>query len=157
MPLCSRKKCISPARLVFIAIRGVGIVIFANRLFVLPSTRSIVEIRGSRSQIDLPSPFSLGQWLKYGQAQGLPLRRTLIPFASDGSWNALRVDLIQDKERRSTFPTFRKLPRLPRRNSICDLLTRHRHRIGEIRIRRISRAVVWVVASTRLITYAVSA
>ena len=157
MPLCSRKKCISPARLVFITIRGVGIAIFANPFFVLPSTRSIVEIRGSRSQIDLPSAVSSEQWLKYGQAQGLPLRRTLIPFASDGSWNALRVDLIQDKERRSTFPTFRKLPRLFRRNSICDLLTTHRHRIGEIRTRRISRAVVWVVASTRLIAYAVSA
>ena len=106
MPLCSSKKCISPARLVFITIHGVGIAIFANPFFVLPSTRSIVEIRGSRSQIDLPPPFSLGQWLKYGQAQGLPLRRTLIPFASDGSWNALRVDLIQDKERRSTFSIF---------------------------------------------------
>ena len=58
------KKCLSPARLVFIAIRGVRIVTFANRLFVLPSTRSIVEIRGSRSQIDLPSAVSSERWLK---------------------------------------------------------------------------------------------
>ena len=54
-PPDSRKKRIVSSRLVFMPLRGVVLVDFANPLSVRPSTRLAIEISGSRSQIDRPT------------------------------------------------------------------------------------------------------
>ncbi len=62
-PLCSRKKCISSACLVFISIGGIRIVIFANPRCQCHAICLAMETRDSQSQIDLPT--DLGRYKTY--------------------------------------------------------------------------------------------
>ena len=137
-------------------VRGVVLVDFANRCFVLPSTCLIVEIRESRSQIDLPDPVQLPaiHILPRSVCYGPPINPRYIGTGGVGSNACL---LLWDHERRFLFASFRKLPRVFRRNLVCDIFTTHRHRTDEIRIRHIFHAVVWEAASTHLIALFVSA